>query len=181
VQSEYLTRSLASPNGIILDWESAGTTITRNVLLTEEIQSRPYVRIYRTCSESYPESIYADNNQIIFEGEIIRPYSFIMKLFYLAKNRIIIIDRYADKLLLDMLYNIKVNTTIYTSIDALINKEVIKDNIRIINTELIHDRIITIDEVSYILGTSINSIGKKRFFILKMEDIKVETILKGIE
>ena len=45
-------------------------------------------------------TIYSDNTQIIFEGEILEPYTFLRKLFFLARNEITIIDQYADKFLL---------------------------------------------------------------------------------
>ena len=48
-------------------------------------------------------TIYSDNTQIIFEGEILEPYTFLRKLFFLARNEITIIDQYADKFLLTML------------------------------------------------------------------------------
>ena len=122
------------------------------------------------------ETIYSTNNQIIFEGEIIEPYSFLMKLFFLAHTRIIIIDNYADDFLLKMLEPINVSITIYTNSKYL--KEIKKENIHIITTDVFHDRFIIIDEITYSLGTSINSIGKKRFVISKLEDIDINLLLK---
>ena len=37
-------------------------------------------------------TIYSDNTQIILEGEILEPYTFLRKLFFLARNEITIID-----------------------------------------------------------------------------------------
>ena len=129
------------------------------------------------------ETIYSTNSQIIFEGEILEPYSFIMKLFFLANKRIIIIDAYADSFLLDMLININIPITIYTSASSYLNKhkENIKDNITIINTNIFHDRYIIIDDITYNLGTSVNSIGKKRFTISKLEDINIGLLLSNIK
>ena len=128
------------------------------------------------------ETIYSTNSQIIFEGEILEPYSFIMKLFFLSNKRIIIIDTYADNFLLDMLNNIKVPVTIYTPGSSYINKskDNIKENITIINTDVFHDRYIIIDDITYNLGTSVNSIGKKRFTISKLEDISIDLLLSNI-
>ena len=52
------------------------------------------------------ETVYADNDLIVFEGEILEPYTFLRKLFFLAKKQIIIIDNYADEFLISMLKDI---------------------------------------------------------------------------
>ena len=127
-------------------------------------------------------TIYSDNTQIIFEGEILEPYSFIIKLFFTATKRIVVIDSYADDFLLKMLNHISVPITIYTSTSSYLNKhkEDIRNNMTIINTDIFHDRYITIDNKTYIIGSSINSIGKKRFTISMLKDISLEKILENI-
>ena len=127
------------------------------------------------------ETVYADNDLTIFEGEILEPYTFLRKLFFLAKDRIIIIDNYADSFLLSMLSDIKVNIIIYTSNNSYLNNTSIKDNISIINTDLFHDRYLIIDDITYTMGTSFNSIGKKRFTITKLKDITADMLTKGIK
>ena len=122
-------------------------------------------------------TIYSDNTQIIFEGEILEPYTFLRKLFFLAKDEITIIDKYADKFLLTMLSDLKVKITIVTSSDSYLNKEVIPSNITIIHNDIIHDRFIIIDDLVYIIGSSFNDIGKKRFFMMRSENITKEMIL----
>ena len=122
-------------------------------------------------------TIYSDNTQIIFEGEILEPYTFLRKLFFLAKDEITIIDQYADKFLLTMLSDLKVKITIVTSTSSYLNKETIPDNITIIHNDIIHDRFIFVDEHGYLIGTSFNDIGKKRFFMIKLENITKEMIL----
>ncbi len=123
---------------------------------------------------------YSNNSKIIFEGEILEPYTFIRKLFFLAKDEITIIDQYADKFLLSMLSDLKVKITIITSTSSYLNKEKTANNITIIHNDFIHDRYIIIDTQTYIIGTSFNDIGKKRFFIIKSNDIKKDTLLKNI-
>ncbi len=123
-------------------------------------------------------TIYSDNTQIIFEGEILEPYTFLRKLFFLARNEITIIDQYADKFLLTMLSDLKVKITIVTSTSSYLNKEIIPDNITIIHNDIIHDRFIVIDDLVYAIGSSFNDIGKKRFFMMKLENITKEMILK---
>lgn len=123
-------------------------------------------------------TIYSDNTQIIFEGEILEPYTFLRKLFFLARNEITIIDQYADKFLLTMLSDLKVKITIVTSTSSYLNKEIIPNNIAIIHNDIIHDRFIIIDDLVYAIGSSFNDIGKKRFFMMKLENITKEMILK---
>ena len=123
-------------------------------------------------------TIYSDNTQIIFEGEILEPYTFLRKLFFLAKNEITIIDQYADKFLLTMLSDLKVKITIITSSSSYLNKEKIPNNITIIHNDIIHDRFIIIDNLVYAIGSSFNDIGKKRFFMMKLENITKEMILQ---
>lgn len=69
---------------------------------------------------------------MIYEGEILEPYTFIRKLLFLAKNEITIIDSYADKFLISMLKDIKVNIKIITSSSSYLNKEEIPSNIKLI-------------------------------------------------
>ena len=123
-------------------------------------------------------TIYSDNTQIIFEGEILEPYTFLRKLFFLARNEITIIDQYADKFLLTMLSDLKVKITIVTSASSYLNKEIIPNNITIIHNDIIHDRFIIIDVLVYAIGSSFNDIGKKRFFMMKLENITKEMILQ---
>ena len=123
-------------------------------------------------------TIYSDNTQIIFEGEILEPYTFLRKLFFLARNEITIIDQYADKFLLTMLSDLKVKISIVTSTSSYLNKEIIPNNITIIHNEIIHDRFIIIDDLVYAIGSSFNDIGKKRFFMMKLENITKEMILQ---
>ena len=123
-------------------------------------------------------TIYSDNTQIIFEGEILEPYTFLRKLFFLARNEITIIDQYADKFLLTMLSDLKVKITIVTSTSSYLNKKIIPNNITIIHNDIIHDRFIIIDDLVYAIGSSFNDIGKKRFFIMKLENITKDMILK---
>ena len=134
-------------------------------------------KVIKERLDNLEESIYS-SEKIIYEGEILEPYTFLRKLFFLAKREITIIDNYADKFLLSMLSDIKVNIEIITSSNSYLNNEIIPDNITIIHNDTIHDRFIIIDDVVYNIGTSINSIGKGMFVMIKMNSIKKEKILK---
>ena len=169
VLKQYLLNGYASNNDRIIAYQS-------NILQLEA----NYINIENRI-KNIEQTIYADNNLIVFEGEILKPYSFLIKLFFLAKKQIVIIDNYADEFLLDMLSNIAVPVSIYTSSTSYINKCEVKNNISVIHTDVFHDRYIIIDNTTYTMGTSFNSIGKKRFTISKLEDITAEMLLKNIK
>ena len=130
--------------------------------------------------DNIEKAVFQENSHMFFEGEILEPYTFLRKLFFLARDSITIVDLYADKFLISMLNDIKVNITIIVSSSSYLNKENIPNNITIIHNDIIHDRFIIIDKIVYAIGTSINEIGKKRFVIIKLDFISKEMILKDI-
>jgi len=135
---------------------------------------------YRDIEErlnNIEENLYSSES-IIYEGEILEPYTFLRKLFFLAKNELIIIDYYADKFLLSMLLDIKVNIEIITSSNSYLKKETIPSNIKITIDDNDHDRFIIIDDIVYAIGTSFNGIGKGKFVMIKLKNLNKEMILK---
>ena len=125
--------------------------------------------------------IFSNNDKLFFEGEIVEAYSFIRKIFFLAKNELILIDNSADKFLLSMLTDIKVNITIITSINSYLNSEILSNNIKIINDDSIHSRYIIADDYVYLIDNSFNNIGKKKLVIVKLDDINKDMIIKDIK
>lgn len=125
-------------------------------------------------------ALYSSNDKLIYEGELLEPITFLRKLFFLAKDSITITDFYADSFLLTLLKDITVPITIITSSESYLNNIVIPNNIKIIHNDNIHGRYIFIDDYSYVIDNSFNAIGKKRFVIVKLENINKEMILKGI-
>ena len=127
------------------------------------------------------EIVFGKNVELIFEGEIVEPYTLIRKLFFLAKKELIIIDNYADDFLLSMLKDVKVNITIITNTSSYLNNKEVPSNIKVIYSEIFHDRFIIADEMIYAIGASLNSIGKKRFGIIRIEDTSKDELLKNIK
>ncbi|MCR5461854.1 MAG: virulence RhuM family protein [bacterium] len=136
------------------------------------------VRQLKNRMQNVEETVYQENEKLLYEGEILDAYTFIRKLFFLSKKEITIIDYYADKFLLSMLTDIKVNITIITSSNSYLNNIGLQENITIIKNDLIHDRFIIIDDEVYIIGTSFNEIGKKRFVIIKSNYLTKDKLLK---
>ncbi len=120
------------------------------------------------------------SNEIYFNGQIYDSYSKILDILKEAKKELIIIDNYADKSMLDMIRNIKLNTTIICKENCLLKEIDIEkynkqyNNLKVTYNNTFHDRYIIIDnKVIYHCGTSLNHIGSKTFSINKLEDKEV--------
>ena len=125
--------------------------------------------------------IYLEKSKAFYEGEIVEPYTFLRHIFFLTKKELIITDYYADNYLISMLKDININITIITSSNSYLNKVDIPNNINIIYDDNMHGRYIFIDNrYAYVIDNSFNSIGKKKFVIVKLENINKELILKDI-
>lgn len=119
----------------------------------------------------------SSNNEIYFNGQIYDAYSKIIDIMNLAKNELIIIDSYADKMVLDMISKVKVNVILVTRKNNLLKQiDIDKYNQQYLNLKIIydknfHDRYLILDkEVVYHCGSSLNHIGEKTFSVNKIED-----------
>ncbi len=127
-------------------------------------------------------------NEIYFDGQIYDAYSKILDIFKLSKKELIIIDSYADKSLLDIIKNLKVQVTIITKKNNLLKELDIKkyneqyENLNVVYDNTFHDRYFIIDKKEvYHCGASINRIGHKTFSITLLSDIEVcESLLNKI-
>ena len=118
-----------------------------------------------------------EKQKIFFEGEIYDAYSLIIDLIKEAMSKIIIIDNYIDKSILDMLIYKKEDVTIQliTGTHYLTKLDINKFNSQYSNliikySNIFHDRFIIIDNTLYHLGASLKDLGKKCFGINKIED-----------
>ena len=118
-----------------------------------------------------------EKQKIFFEGEIYDAYSLIIDLIKEAMSKIIIIDNYIDKSILDMLIYKKEDVTIQliTGTHYLTKLDINKFNSQYPNliikySNIFHDRFIIIDNTLYHLGASLKDLGKKCFGINKIED-----------
>ena len=173
VLKEYLLK------GYSINTERCLTHSTSIQNLTNEVNELKNNIEYRI--NKLEEIIYGKDAEIIYEGEIVEPYLFLRKLFFLARKELIITDKYADEFLLSMLKDIKVKIVIIVSEGSYLNHKDLPTNISIVHCNLIHDRYIIVDEMVYAVGSSINSLGKSRFAIIKLSNIKKEELLKGIK
>ena len=118
-----------------------------------------------------------ESQKIFFNGEIYDAYSLIIDIIKQASDRIIIIDNYIDKSILDMLVNKnkEVKIELITSSHYLTKLDINKfntqyPNLKIKYSNIFHDRFIIIDNTLYHLGSSLKDLGKKCFGINKIED-----------
>ena len=116
-------------------------------------------------------------NEIYFNGQIFDAYSKIHEIFKEAKEKLIVIDSYADSTVLDIVKRLNVEVTIITKQDNLLTKQDIEKynkqyhNLKVVYNNTFHDRYFIIDEKEvYHCGTSINRIGYKTFSITKFGD-----------
>ena len=118
-----------------------------------------------------------EKQKLFFNGEIYDAYSLIIDLIKEANERIVIIDNYIDKSILDMLVYKKerVNVELITSSHYLTKLDINKfnnqyPNLKIKYTNIFHDRFIIIDNTLYHVGASLKDLGKKCFGINRIEN-----------
>lgn len=123
-------------------------------------------------------------NEIYFNGQIYDAYSKILDIMSKAKEKIIIIDNYADKTVLDMISRMKVEVLLITKSDGLLTKIDVEkynkqyNNLTIKYDNTFHDRYIILDNyLVYHCGSSINHIGNKTFSINVLQEKEIVQLL----
>ena len=128
-------------------------------------------------------------NEIYFNGKIYDAYSKVLDIFKEAKKELIIVDRYVDKTILDMISTLNCSVIIITNKKCrLTGLDIEKynnsyNNLKIFYDETYHDRYFIIDrEKIYHSGNSINHIGYRKSSINMLKDNKIKkTIINDIE
>lgn len=132
----------------------------------------------RLLQESFDKlSEKTNDTEIYFAGQMYDAYSKILNIFKNAKNELIIIDSYADNVILDIIKRLETKVIVITKPNNLLTKQDIEiynkqyNNLKVIFDNTYHDRYFIIDnEEIYHCGTSINRIGYKTFSITLMND-----------
>lgn len=119
-------------------------------------------------------------NEIYFDGQIYDAYSKIQEIFKEAKNKLVIIDSYADNTILDIIKRLNIQVTIITKPNNLLTTQDIAkynrqyNNLTVKYDNTFHDRYFILDDsVVYHCGASINRIGYKTFSITKINDYEI--------
>ena len=122
--------------------------------------------------------------EIYFDGQIYDAYSKILDIFKEAKKKLIIIDGYADKTLLDIIKRLDVKVTIITKKNNLLTSQDIERynkqyrNLEVKYDNTFHDRYFILDKnIVYHCGASINRIGYKTFSITLINDESIIDVL----
>lgn len=123
-------------------------------------------------------------NDIYFNGQIYDAYSKIQEILKKSKNKLIIIDSYADNTLLDIVKRLNTEVIIITKENNLLTKQDILrynkqyHNLKVIYNNTFHDRYFIIDnKYLYHCGASINRIGYKTFSITLVSDEEICQLL----
>lgn len=144
-------------------------------MLLENKVDKNTKRIDELFDKFNPKDIAKDS--IFFEGHFYDAYSFLIDIFNRAKEEIIIIDNYASKKLLDMIKNFNLKITIVSkNIDPVLMNKYLKQykNVSFVKNDSFHDRFIIIDNRElYTSGASFKDIGKKGFYIGKIDSIEL--------
>ena len=125
-------------------------------------------------------------NEIYYNGQIYDAYSKILDIFKEVKKEIVVIDGYADKVLLDIIRNLDSNIKVHlitfsknTAFQSLFTKYKKQySNLIVTYNDTFHDRYFILDQYKvYHCGTSINYAGSKTFSINLLEDEDVKNVL----
>ncbi len=123
-------------------------------------------------------------NKLYLEGQIYDAYSGILDILRLSKEKIIIIDPYVDKYVLDMISKVKTKVYLIISSKSRLkeididkyNKEY--NNLNIKYNDSFHDRFIILDnKYLYHIGTSLNNAGIKIFLISRIKNDMITSLL----
>ncbi len=126
------------------------------------------------------------SNHLFFDGQIYDAYSKINEIFSNAKKELIIIDAYADIIILDIIKKLSVDVIVITKQNGLLTNMDIKKynnqyhNLTIKYSDAFHDWYFIIDNNKiYHCGASINHAGTRTFSINILEDRDVRDALKN--
>lgn len=140
------------------------------------------IKLLQESFEKFEEK--KTKEDIYFDGQIFDAYSKIYEIFKLAGKKLIIIDNYADNMLLDIIKRLDIKVTIITKKDNLLTYQDINkynkqySNLEVIFNNTFHDRYFIIDDVKvYHCGSSINRIGYKTFSINFISDKEINELL----
>lgn len=135
----------------------------------------------------YIFSKFDRKEQLFISGQTYDAISYIVDVLQSATNELIIIDPYADKVLLDLLRNVNCNIVTITKNKRISETEINRfneqyNNLKVTYNDTFHDRYFVIDRKTiYHCGTSLNHAGSKTFSINLINDkVILETLLKRI-
>lgn len=177
-QSKMLIRTFKKMKDYIVDNNLIRQDYINNMVLEDHNSIRIIDSKINLLHQSFSKlEENKKSNELYFRGKLYDAYSKIRDIFKEAKNELIIVDRYTDKTILDMIKDLKVNVILITGKNTKITKLDIDkynstyNNLNIYYSDIIHDRYIIIDRNTiYHCGNSINHIGYRGSSIDVMGD-----------
>ena len=133
------------------------------------------------------QELFEEDKEYFFDKEY-DAYSKVLDIFKKTKSELIIVDRFTDKSILDMIKNLDCRVILITSDKSKINKLDIEkynksyNNLNIYYNDSIHDRYFILDRKEiYLCGSSINYIGYRGSSIVLINDIDTKkTIINKV-
>ena len=116
---------------------------------TKIIDHDDRIKLLETSFEKLGEK--NKTSDIYFNGQIFDAYSNIYKIFSDAKNSLVVVDGYADNVVLDIIKRLNMDVTIITKSNTLLTKQDIEKynkqyhNLRVIYDNTFHDRYFILD------------------------------------
>ena len=131
---------------------------------------------------------FSPNEKIIQENQSYTAFLYINKLLRESEKRIVIIDDYLDDSSLEFFSNVNQNIeiTLITHKANRISNHILKRfkeefvNTTLIENKTFHDRFVIIDDNVYLIGTSLNNLGKKLTTIKILEGINSNDLIANI-
>lgn len=126
---------------------------------------------------------------VFLEGEYYSARSYFNALFAQAKEQIVVVDAYADEILLDYLSKKKAGvhaTLLYGSRNPIRQADIDSFNqqyggLQGKKTDAFHDRFLVIDGALYVLGASFNRVGSRVTTVIRLEEGTIKSkILEAI-
>ena len=134
------------------------------------LENKKKIRLIEDTLEKFEEKKKV--SEIYFDGQIYDAYSKIQEIFKEAKNKLVVIDSYADNTILDIIKRLNINVTIITKQNNLLTKQDIErynkqyNNLTVKYDNTFHDRYFILDDkIVYHCGARI---GYKTFSITKI-------------
>lgn len=128
--------------------------------------------------------------RLFYNGDFYDAYEFMISLIGKAEKELLIINPYFDNDALKLLTKTKpgIKITIINSNKSKLNEYDIEafskqyNIVKVVVNNIFHDRVIIIDKnETFLVGTSLNHIGKRVFMISKLEDVHIrDSILKTL-
>ena len=147
--------------------------LEQKLINNQVIRNTEDIKLLKQIFDKFEEK----DNEIYYKGQIYDAYSRIVDIYKESRNELIIIDRYADKSILDMIKKLNIHIILITKEDNKLDKLDIDkynkqyNNLKIIFDDSFHDRYFIIDRKNvYHCGTSINNAGNRTFGINILTD-----------